>query len=112
MVRKVILSAVCAAGLMLEACSQGGGTGATPPAAGPENTLTRAGATPVQADDSYYKSAAASVAARADGQSFGKAKNIILFVGDGMGTQRQRRGKLSAGYGNASPCGALENLFP
>ena len=97
MVRKVILSAVCATGLMLGACSQGETQEDAVLAAGPDDTLARAGATPVQASDSYYKSAAASVAARADGQSFGKAKNVILFVGDGMGISTITAARIHAG---------------
>ena len=97
MVRKVILSAVCATGLMLGACSQGETHENAVLAAGPDDTLARAGAIPVQVDDSYYKSAAASVAARADGQSFGKARNIILFVGDGMGISTITAARIHAG---------------
>jgi alkaline phosphatase len=41
--------------------------------------------TPIQASDSYYVSAHAAVAKRAAERGSGRAKNVILFVGDGMG---------------------------
>jgi alkaline phosphatase len=40
---------------------------------------------PVQANDSYYVSAHAAVARRAAERGSGHAKNVILFIGDGMG---------------------------
>ncbi|MGB3624433.1 MAG: alkaline phosphatase [Henriciella sp.] len=57
----------------------------------------RSGVVPQQAGDSYYESAASSVAARA-GDSFApKAKNVILFVGDGMGVSTVTAGRIYAG---------------
>ena len=41
--------------------------------------------TPIQASDSYYVSAHAAVAKRAAERGSGNAKNVILFIGDGMG---------------------------
>jgi len=41
--------------------------------------------TPIQASDIYYVSAHAAVAKRAAERGSGHAKNVILFIGDGMG---------------------------
>ncbi|RYG31004.1 MAG: alkaline phosphatase, partial [Burkholderiales bacterium] len=45
----------------------------------------RTAVTPVQAQDSYYVKSHNAVAARAAERNPAKAKNVILFVGDGMG---------------------------
>ena len=45
----------------------------------------RTAAAPVQAQDSYYVKGHNAVAARAAERNPTKAKNVILFVGDGMG---------------------------
>ena len=53
---------------------------------------------PMQASDSYYIAAAEAVEARADGlASSPKAKNLILFVGDGMGISTITAGRIYAG---------------
>lgn len=59
--------------------------------------LSRTAVTPMQAGDSYYQSAAAAVAARAEGRKVGGAKNIILFVGDGMGISTITAARIYAG---------------
>ncbi|MCI4645585.1 MAG: alkaline phosphatase [Hyphomonadaceae bacterium] len=94
------ISALClSAGLIgLAACT-------TPPA--PSNTqitstspakdLGRTGVVPIQVEDAYYETAAASVAARANGTARGQAKNIILFIGDGMGISTITAGRIYAG---------------
>ncbi|MEO1027640.1 MAG: alkaline phosphatase [Pseudomonadota bacterium] len=63
---------------------------------GPES-LDRAQTLPVQADDSYYVSAAKAVAARTDRAPDRTAKNVILFVGDGMGISTVTAGRIYAG---------------
>ena len=45
----------------------------------------RTAALPAQAQDDYYRSAAAAVDARIEARGVQPAKNVILFVGDGMG---------------------------
>ena len=57
----------------------------------------RIAARPQQAADDYYKAAASSVAARAGGSFTPKAKNVILFVGDGMGVSTVTAGRIYAG---------------
>ena len=57
----------------------------------------RDGTVPIQAGDSYYVSAAASVQSRADGVALGQAKNVILFIGDGMGVSTVTAGRIHAG---------------
>ncbi|WP_084396376.1 alkaline phosphatase [Henriciella aquimarina] len=62
-----------------------------------EPTLERSSVQPQQAGDSYYTSAAASVAKRAGADYAPKAKNVILFVGDGMGVSTVTAGRIYAG---------------
>ena len=59
--------------------------------------LERAGATPQQASDDYYIAAATSVSERAGSNFAPKAKNVILFVGDGMGVSTVTAGRIYAG---------------
>jgi alkaline phosphatase len=59
--------------------------------------LTRAGVTPRQAGDDYYVSAKASVQSRAGEDFVPRAKNVILFVGDGMGVSTITAGRIYAG---------------
>ena len=53
--------------------------------------------TPVQAQDSYYVKAHNAVAARAAERGMGRAKNVILFVGDGMGISTITAARIYAG---------------
>ena len=64
-----------------------------PPAAAP----LRDGALPTQAGDSYYTSAAAAVQARIDARGVTPAKNVILFIGDGMGISTITAARIHAG---------------
>ncbi len=59
--------------------------------------LEREGKIPQQAMDDYYVSAAASVNERAGEDFLPKAKNVILFVGDGMGVSTITAGRIYAG---------------
>ncbi len=54
-------------------------------------------ATPVQAGDSYYVKASAAVKGRAAERAPKKAKNVILFVGDGMGVTTITAARIYAG---------------
>ncbi len=56
-----------------------------------------AAVTPVQAQDSYYVSAHAAVAQRAAERGAGHAKNVILFIGDGMGISTITAARIYAG---------------
>lgn len=82
--------------LMVGAC----GKPATDPVAhaAEEARLVRPAKTPVQAADPYYRSAVASVLARAgtDGVQ-PKAKNVIIFIGDGMGISTITASRIYAG---------------
>ncbi|MDP3493790.1 MAG: alkaline phosphatase [Hyphomonadaceae bacterium] len=53
--------------------------------------------TPVQAQDSYYVKAHNAVAARAAERGAARAKNVILFVGDGMGISTITAARIYAG---------------
>ena len=57
----------------------------------------RTGATPQQADDSYYVAAAGTVSARTQRVDVAPAKNVILFVGDGMGVSTVTAARIHAG---------------
>lgn len=101
MVRKILFGALGMSALMMAACSQpetakedarlveGQGS--------PTPVLLNRGVIPTQSEDSYYKTAAARVDARAAGRSFGNAKNVILFVGDGMGISTITAARIHAG---------------
>lgn len=57
----------------------------------------RASVTPQQAGDSYYVSAAAAVSERAARAESRSARNVILFVGDGMGVSTVTAARIYAG---------------
>ena len=61
------------------------------------SSLNRAAVKPQQADDDYFVSAATSVKMRAGEDFSPKAKNVILFVGDGMGVSTITAGRIYAG---------------
>lgn len=65
----------------------------TPEATGP----ARAAALPKQAADAYYVSAAAAVDARVEARGLKPAKNVILFIGDGMGISTITAARIYAG---------------
>ena len=71
MIRTVLLASI--ATLALAGC-----------ATGPQGA-SAAAVEPVQARDSYYVAAHAAVNMRAAERSAPRAKNVILFIGDGMG---------------------------
>lgn len=60
-------------------------------------TLGRTAVTPQQASDSYFTRAADAVKARAGEGRPPQAKNVILFVGDGMGISTVTAGRIYAG---------------
>lgn len=53
--------------------------------------------TPIQAQDSYYMKARAAVDARAAERGSPRARNVILFVGDGMGIATITAARIHAG---------------
>ncbi len=57
----------------------------------------RVAVTPKQAADAYYRSAKAAVDRRAEGRAPSRARNIILFVGDGMGVSTVTAARIYAG---------------
>lgn len=78
---------------VLAACNSDG------PAA-PEAAATapvREAALPRQAGDSYYVAAATRVNERAEARGFKPAKNVILFIGDGMGVSTITAARIYAG---------------
>ena len=63
----------------------------------PEAAVSRPSVTPQQAGDSYYEKAAENVGARAGDNYTARAKNVILFIGDGMGISTVTAGRIYAG---------------
>lgn len=59
--------------------------------------LSERAAQPQQAGDQYYRTAASAVSERAGQDFFPKAKNVILFIGDGMGISTITAGRIYAG---------------
>ena len=89
------LAALAASLTVLAAC-------ATPPeAAAPQADAqlvqAREPVTPVQSADAYYTSAAAAVDARIAARGAKPAKNVILFIGDGMGISTITAARIYAG---------------
>ncbi len=89
------LAALAASLAVLAAC-------ATPPEAAPPQTDAqlvpdREAALPKQSADSYYTSAAAAVDARIAARGAKPAKNVILFIGDGMGISTITAARIYAG---------------
>ena len=54
-------------------------------------------AAPKQATDAYYEKAAGAVGARAEARGLKPAKNVILFIGDGMGISTITAARIYAG---------------
>lgn len=69
----------------------------TQQASPPEPTLTTRAAVPIQAADTYYQMAASAVESRMADDFAPQAKNVILFVGDGMGVSTITAGRIYAG---------------
>ena len=68
-----------------------------PPVSTTPHYETRAQAAPSQAEDAYFTSAAAAVDTRAGEAFVPKAKNIIIFIGDGMGVSTITAARIYAG---------------
>ncbi|MEO0982617.1 MAG: alkaline phosphatase [Pseudomonadota bacterium] len=69
-----------------------------PPIDAPETVdLGRVATTPSQAGDAYYAAAKTVMDARAEARGVEPAKNVILFVGDGMGVSTITAGRIYAG---------------
>jgi len=87
--------------IMLAACGAKGGEQAADtaePTRAPSPGLERVAASVPQADDSYYVSALQAVMARAGNEApTPRAKNVIIFVGDGMGISTVTAGRIYAG---------------
>lgn len=83
-----LITALMASACALAACAT--------PGAGPAGAAREA-VSPVQAADSYYTKAQAAVSARLGASQLPRAKNVILFVGDGMGVSTITAGRIYAG---------------
>ncbi len=89
---RLVYPALTASLLILGACAALSG----PPAAG-ARFPARVAAEPVQTRDAYYLGAAAAVDARIGDRAIKPAKNIILFIGDGMGISTISAARIYAG---------------
>ncbi len=86
MIRTVLLASIAA--VAIAACTT---------TTAPDVPSAASPVTPVQAQDSYYVKAHTAVAARAAERSSQHAKNIILFIGDGMGISTITAARIYAG---------------
>ncbi|MBN04901.1 alkaline phosphatase [Ponticaulis sp.] len=89
-----LFSAALLSATMLAGCATQTAVEATAPAA---PSYGRTIVTPVQAEDSYYTTAQARVSARAETRGAGQARNVIIFVGDGMGISTITAARIYAG---------------
>ena len=81
-------------GLMLAGCAT---QIATAPIQAQALSYNRTVVTPVQVEDSYYVMGHDRVAARAEARNAGQARNVIIFVGDGMGISTITAARIYAG---------------
>lgn len=87
------LIASLAAFAALAACTSDGAARPDAPAAAPARVATA----PKQSADAYYTAAASAVEARAAARGLKPAKNVILFIGDGMGISTITAARIYAG---------------
>lgn len=90
--RLTALSLASLAALAMTGCSA-----PSAPAGETASAPLREGVTPAQASDSYYQSAARAVDARIARDGVKPAKNVILFVGDGMSIPTITAARIYAG---------------
>lgn len=97
--RYVFFFFVCGLAALAAACSHAPHARGADVVMGPAGVAipARTAVTPVQSEDAYYVSAAKAVSTRAEGSAGGRAKNIILFVGDGMGVSTITASRIYAG---------------
>jgi alkaline phosphatase len=88
--RRLSLTAVAASLMALSAC-------ASMTAGGADFIAGREAAAPKQASDAYYTKAAAAVDARIEERGIKPARNVILFIGDGMGISTITAARIYAG---------------
>ena len=93
--RRIALSLVSLTALAVAGCSAPSDTAVAQSEAAP--APLREGTTPIQASDSYYQSAAEAVETRIQERGVKSAKNIILFVGDGMSIPTITAARIYAG---------------
>ncbi len=89
-----ITATALAAFFVLGACAS---TQETVPTTSADATVSEPAFVPRQAADSYYVSAHTAVSARKAERNPSRAKNVILFVGDGMGVSSITAGRIFAG---------------
>ncbi|MCB9962063.1 MAG: alkaline phosphatase [Hyphomonas sp.] len=92
-----ILAATLPAFALLAACSAPAAPKTEAPAAPAAPAFQRTAAVPQQAGDSYYVRAAKAVDARIAERGVKPAKNVILFIGDGMGVSTITAARIYAG---------------
>ena len=95
--RRIALSLVSLTALTVAGCVAPAETVSVTETPQPAPTLHRTGATPVQAEDAYFQSAAAAVQNRIATRGVKPAKNVILFVGDGMSIPTITAARIYAG---------------
>ena len=93
--RRIALSLVSLTALAVAGCSAPSDTAVAQSEAAP--APLREGTTPIQASDSYYQSAAEAVDTRIQQRGVKPARNVILFVGDGMSIPTITAARIYAG---------------
>lgn len=91
---RLMTAALIATGAFVAACAAVAVNGAPLLSAG---AAPRSAAEPVQSTDAYYQSAAAAIDARITERGAKPAKNVILFIGDGMGVSTITAARIYAG---------------
>lgn len=86
-----VLASLAASLTVIAACTT------SVPATGLQPAPDRQAAQPLQATDAYYTRAAAAVDARIAARGAQPAKNVILFIGDGMGISTITAARIYAG---------------
>lgn len=92
---RVTIAALLPSALLVAACAAAIAT--TAPQAAPAPETLRPPILPVQANDAYYRSAEAVIDARISQRGLRPAKNVILFIGDGMGVSTITAARIYAG---------------
>ena len=96
MIRYALAATVGLAALAIAGCTATGRSAAAHDVTA-HDVATANAVTPVQAQDSYYVTAHNDVEARAAERGQKHAKNVILFIGDGMGVSTITAARIFAG---------------
>ncbi|MFN4184864.1 MAG: alkaline phosphatase [Hyphomonas sp.] len=91
---RLAIAALVSTLALAAACAAAVATSSAPSTSTPSRS---AAVLPIQAEDAYYKSAAEAVDVRIAERGIKPAKNVILFIGDGMGVSTITASRIYAG---------------